>query len=136
MSEATTREVVMRWFDSLGSGDFETAMTCLDDNIRWINSPGEDGKIGGVQGLSTIVPWFGDFANKAAVMETFGPYGEAQETLQYERLNIMFQDDQALVHVREEARIKATGETYDIEFIQRYRVANGKWCIVVACLLW
>jgi ketosteroid isomerase-like protein len=134
MDEAETREVVMRWFDSLGAGDFEAAMECLDENIHWINSPGQDGQQGGVPGLSGIVPWFGDFRNKAEVMATFEPYAEAQETLKYERLNVMFKDDQALVVAHEVARIKATGEIYDIEFVQRYQVANGRIVLLRAYL--
>lgn len=134
MSEAETEEVVMRWLGSLSAGDFDTALACLDDNIHWINSPGEDGKAGGVPGLSAIVPWFGDFRTKEAVVATFGPYAAAQETLEYERLNVMFKDDQALVLVREVARVRATGQVYDIEFIQRYQVADGKIVLLRAYL--
>jgi len=122
MSEENTRAVVTRWFDSLEAGDGETAMACLDDNVRWINSPGEPGKPGGVPGLSAIIPWLGDFLNKEDVMATFGPWGERQEPIKYEVLNIMFKDDQALALVHEVARIKATGLIYDVEFVQRLQV--------------
>ena len=122
MSEENTRAVVTRWFDSLESGDGETAMACLDDNVHWINSPGEPGKPGGVPGLSAIIPWIGDFLNKEDVMATFGPWGERQEPIKYEVLNIMFKDDQALALVHEVARIKATGLIYDVEFVQRLQV--------------
>ncbi|NJM54745.1 MAG: SnoaL-like domain-containing protein [Verrucomicrobiae bacterium] len=124
MKEEATRAVVTRWFDALGSGDGETAMACLDDNIRWINSPAEVGKPGGVPGLSGIIPWLGDFSTKEEVMATFGPWGERQEPIKYEVLNLMFKDDQALVLVHEVARIKATGLIYDIEFVQRLQVAG------------
>ena len=126
MSEEATRTVVMRWFDSLESGDGETAMACLDDNVRWVNSPGEPGKSGGVPGLSAIIPWLGDFLNKEDVMATFGPWGERQEPIKYEVLNIMFKDDQALALVHEVARIKATGLIYDVEFVQRLQVVGEK----------
>jgi ketosteroid isomerase-like protein len=124
MSEEETRAVVSRWFDALDAGDVDTAMACLDDNVRWINSPAEEGKPGGIPGLSAIVPWLGDFSNKADVIATFGPWGERQETVKYERLNMMFKDDQALVLVHEAARIKATGLVYDIEFVQRIQVTG------------
>ncbi len=124
MSEKETRAVVSRWFGALDSGDIDAAMACLDDNVRWINSPAEEEKPGGIPGLSAIIPWLGDFTNKAEVIATFGPWGERQETVQYERLNMMFKDDQALVLVHEAARIKATGLIYDIEFIQRIQVAG------------
>lgn len=134
MNETTTRDVVMRWLDALAAGEFDTALACLDENIHWVNSPGKDGTTGGVPGLSAIVPWFGDFRTKAEVMATFGPYAAAQETLEYERLNVMFKDDQALVLVREKARVKATGQIYEIEFVQRYQVANGKIVLLRAYL--
>lgn len=132
MSEEATRTVVSRWFDSLDSGDVDTAMACLDDNVHWINSPAEAGKPGGIPGLSAIIPWLGDFSNKADVIATFGPWGERQETVKYERLNMMFKDDQALVLVHEAARIKATGLIYDIEFVQRIQVAGDKIVLLKA----
>jgi len=57
-------------------------------------------------------------------MATFGPWAERQETVQYERLNMMYRDDQALVLVHEAARIRATSLIYDIEFVQRLQVAG------------
>jgi ketosteroid isomerase-like protein len=125
MSEEATREVVSRWFGALDAGDVNAAMACLDDNVRWINSPAEEGKAGGIPGLSAIIPWLGDFSNKADVIATFGPWAERQETIKYERLNMMFKDDQALVLVHEAARIRATGLVYDIEFVQRIQVAGN-----------
>lgn len=124
MSEEATRAVVTRWFDSLDSGDVDTAMACLDDNVRWINSPANTGKPGGIPGLSEIIPWLGDFSTKEEVIATFGPWAERQETVKYERLNMIFKDDQAMVLVHEAARIKATGLIYDIEFVQRIQVAG------------
>jgi len=124
MSEEATRAVVSRWFDALDAGDVDTAMACLADDVRWINSPAEEGQPGGIPGLSAIIPWLGDFSSKAEVMATFGPWGERQETVRYERLNTMFKDDQAMVVVHEAARVRATGLIYDIEFAQRFQVAG------------
>jgi ketosteroid isomerase-like protein len=124
MSEEATRAVVSRWFGALDAGDVNAAMACLADNVRWINSPAEEGRPGGIPGLSAIIPWLGDFSTKADVIATFGPWGERQETVQYERLNMMFSGDQALVLVHEAARIRATGLVYDVEFVQRIQVAG------------
>jgi uncharacterized protein len=124
MSEEATRAVVSRWFAALDAGNVDAAMACLADNVRWINSPAREGRPGGIPGLSAIIPWLGDFSSKAEVMATFEPWTQRQETVRYERLNMMFKDDQALVLVHEAARIKATGLVYDIEFVQRIQVAG------------
>ncbi len=124
MSEEATRAVVSRWFGALDAGDVNAAMACLADNVRWINSPAEEGRPGGIPGLSAIIPWLGDFSTKADVIATFGPWSERQETVQYERLSMMFSGDQALVLVHEAARIRATGLVYDVEFVQRIQVAG------------
>jgi ketosteroid isomerase-like protein len=134
MSRSETEAVVLRWFDALAAGDVDGAMACLDDDVHWVNSPGADGATQGVQGISAIVPWFGDFRGKDAVTATFGPYGAAQETLHYERLNLLVKDDEAMALVRETARIRATGAVYDIEFVQRYRVAGGRIVLLHAYL--
>src|SRR4051812_49187662 len=68
MSEEETRAVVSRWFGALDAGDVDAAMACLADNVRWINSPGEEGEPGGIPGLSAIIPWLGDFSKKADVI--------------------------------------------------------------------
>jgi ketosteroid isomerase-like protein len=122
MSEETTRAVVSRWFGALDAGEVDAAMACLDDNVRWINSPADEASPGGIPGLSAIIPWLGDFSDKADVVATFQPWAERQEIVRYERLNMMFKDDQALVLVHEAARIKATGLVYDHEFVQRIQV--------------
>ncbi|TFL16144.1 ankyrin repeat domain-containing protein [Jannaschia formosa] len=134
MRQSETEAVVLRWFEALGSGDVDGAMACLDDDIHWVNSPGADGAKHGVPSLSAIVPWFGDFRGKDEVTATFGPYGAAQETLHYERLNLMVREDEAMALVRETARIRATGEVYDIEFVQRYKVVGGRIVLLRAYL--
>jgi ketosteroid isomerase-like protein len=134
MSEEATRAVVSRWFGALDAGNVDAAMACLDDNVRWINSPAEAGKSGGIPGLSAIIPWLGDFSNKTEVIASFAPWVERQETVQYERLNMLFKGDQALVLVHEAARIKATGLVYDVEFVQRLQVAGD--LIVVLRAYW
>lgn len=126
MSEEMTIRVVNRWFGALASGDHEGALACLDDNVHWINSPDKDGARQGVPGLSAIVPWLGDFPNKAAVIESFDIWGRLSQVQQFQLLNVMFKGDEALAMIHEAAVIHATGLSYDIEFIQRIRVANEK----------
>ena len=79
MSEEATRAVVSRWFDSLDAGDVDTAMACLDDNVRWINSPAKEGKPGGgirpfgyAKDHVTVVPEEAELIREAATPRAFG----------------------------------------------------------------
>lgn len=126
MNEDATRAVVERWFKALGEFDGEAALACIDDNVRWINNPAEEGKAGGIPGLSAIIPWLGDFSSKKDVVQSFVIWAKFSEVLKHEHLDILYKDDQAMAVAHEIARIKTTGMVYEIEFIQRLRVSGGK----------
>lgn len=118
-SPEMTRTVVNRWFDALRRGDGAAALACLDDNVVWINSPPD-------KGLSDIVTWLGEYHGRRAVEETFVIWGQLSQVKQMEVRNIVYDGDEALAIVHEVATIRATGLDYDIEFIQRIRVANDR----------
>ncbi len=118
-SSDMTRAVVERWFNALRRGDGAAALDCLDDNVVWINSPPD-------KGLSDIVSWLGEYHGRKAVEETFVIWGELSQVKQMEVRNIVYAGDEALAIVHEVATIRATGLDYDIEFIQRIRVANDR----------
>ncbi|MEZ5785363.1 MAG: ankyrin repeat domain-containing protein [Xanthobacteraceae bacterium] len=118
-SPEMTRAVVNRWFDALRRGDGAAALNCLDDNVVWINSPPD-------KGVSDIVPWLGEYHGRQAVEETFVIWGQLSQVKQMEVRNIVYDRDEALAIVHEVATIRATGLDYDIEFIQRIRVANDR----------
>jgi muconolactone delta-isomerase len=58
-SPEMTRSVVDRWFGALKRGDGQAALACLDENVVWINNPGE-------KGLSDIIPWLGEYHGRKA----------------------------------------------------------------------
>jgi uncharacterized protein len=118
-AEPMTRAVVERWFNALRRGDGAAALNCLDDDVVWINSPPD-------KGLSDIVTWLGEYHGRNAVEETFVIWGQLSQVKQMEVRNVVFAGDEALAIVHEVATIKATGLDYDIEFIQRIRVANDR----------
>jgi len=114
-----TRRVAEKWFAALKAGDGEQALSCLDDDIVWINNPGE-------KGLSDIIPWLGEYRGRQAVIDSFVVWGRASAVQEFELLELVVESDEVFAVVHEVATIKATGLNYDIEFIQRFRVANEK----------
>jgi ketosteroid isomerase-like protein len=119
VSSDMTRAVVDRWFAALRSGDGAAALNCLDDNVVWINNPAD-------KGVSDIVPWLGEYHGRKAVEDTFVIWGQLSQVKHFELRKVVFDGDEALAIVHEVATIKATGLDYDIEFIQRIRVANER----------
>jgi uncharacterized protein len=114
-----TRRVAERWFSALKAGNGEQALSCLDENIVWINNPGE-------KGLSDIVPWLGEYHGLQAVIGSFVIWGRLSAVQLFELRELVINGDEVFAVVHEVATIKATGLNYDIEFIQRFRVANEK----------
>lgn len=123
MSEDAMRNdveaTVKRWFDALDRGDGAAALEVLDENVVWTNSSPETG-------LSDIVPWLGRYEGRDAVAGTFVIWGELSEVREFEVLKLFYQDDEAIAIVHEVALVKPTGLYYDIEFVQRLGVTNGK----------
>lgn len=118
-SPEMTRVAVDRWFGALGRGDGQAALSCLDDNVVWINGPG-------IPGLSDIVPWLGEYHGRKAVEGSFVIWNQLSQVKEFEVRKVVIDGDEALAVVHEVATIKATGLDYDIEFIQRINVANNK----------
>ena len=117
--EEDVRATVSRWFDALKRGDGKAALECLDDNVLWINTSTEPG-------LSDIVPWLGTYKGRDAVAGTFVIWAELSEVREFELKRIFYDGDEAVAVVHEVALIKPTGLFYDIEFIQRLGVRDGK----------
>lgn len=108
-----------RWFDSLKRGDGQAALNILDENVVWTNTSPE-------AGLSDIIPWLGVYHGRDAVAGTFVIWGELSEVRSFELVKLFFEEDEAVAVVHEVALIKPTGLYYDIEFIQRLGIKNGK----------
>jgi uncharacterized protein len=117
--EEMTRRVAERWFGALKAGNGAAALDCLDENVVWINNPPD-------KGLSDIIPWLGEYHGKQAVLGTFVIWAELSQVLSFELVDLVIHGDEALAIVHEVAQVIATGMNYDIEFIQRFRVADEK----------
>lgn len=114
-----TKTVAEKWFSALKSGNADEIFSCLDENVLWINNPPE-------KGLSDIIPWLGEYHGLEAVKGTFDIWNRLSQVQNFELKKLTIDNDEALAVVHEVATIKATGLNYDIEFIQRLRVANNK----------
>lgn len=116
---ATVWDTTKAWFDALARGDGQAALNILDENVVWVNTSPE-------QGLSDIIPWLGEYHGRDAVAETFVIWAELSEVKDFEVRRLFVDGDEAVAVVHEVALVKPTGLHYDIEFIQRLGIENGR----------
>jgi uncharacterized protein len=114
-----TRKVANSWFNAVSSGDISTAMSCLADDVEWINYTV-------VPGYNDIMPWIGTYHGVDAVIETFKVFTSLSE-VQHEQLqNLAVDGEEAAGVVHEISLVRETNLTFEIEFVQWLTVRNGK----------
>ncbi len=116
--ENDVRATAEAWFSALQRGDGASALALLDEHVVWSNTIPEPG-------LSDIVPWLGRYDGRDAVAGTFAIWAELSKVESFAVRGLFLAGDEALAIVHERALVKSTGLHYDIEFVQRLKVANG-----------
>ncbi|WP_415238652.1 ankyrin repeat domain-containing protein [Seleniivibrio woodruffii] len=114
-----TKAVADKWFKALRERDGASAMECLDKNVVWSNTKP-------IPGLSEIIPWLGEYHGVGEVHQTFMVWAKLSEVESFELLELFINGDEAIGLVHEKAKIIPTGLYYDIEFIHRLTVEDGK----------
>lgn len=116
-----TRKVAQAWFESLESGDFDSALALLDDNVEWDNIPPIP-----IKGMHDIAPWLGRYHNKKDVIDSFGVWGALSELKAFKLVDLFVHDDEALGLAHETAKCKATGVVYNLYVPTIITVRNEK----------
>ncbi|MFF5212102.1 VOC family protein [Streptosporangium sp. NPDC000396] len=116
---ATTREVAERWFTALTSSDIDTALSCLAEDVEWINyTP--------VPGFNDDMPWIGTYRGPQAVLESFKVFTGLVDVKSEELTRLLVDGDEATGIIRERSVVRPTGMEFDIEFVQRLWISDGK----------
>lgn len=119
MSQAETQQVAQKWFDALDKADYATAMSCLADDVEWIN-------LQPVAGVSDIIPWIGTAYGVAEVTKSFQTRDRIAEVKLFKPLELVVQGDRAFGTVHDITTVKATGISFDITFATSMQIAGGK----------
>ncbi|MFJ8085159.1 ketosteroid isomerase-like protein [Streptomyces sp. SAI-170] len=114
-----TRKVARTWFEALTSGDFETALNTLDENVEWINYTI-------VPGYNDDMKWIGTVHGREAVLGTLQIFTGAVDVKSERLINLVADGDQAFGVIDEVSVVKETGVEFHIEFIQSLTVRDGK----------
>jgi ketosteroid isomerase-like protein/catechol 2,3-dioxygenase-like lactoylglutathione lyase family enzyme len=117
--ELGTLEVARRWFTAMAAGDIQTALSCLDVEVEWVNY-----KI--VPGFNDAMPWIGTYHGPDQVFATFKIFTDLVQ-VQSETLDaLVVQGEDAMGVVHEKSVVKATGLPFEIQFVQWLTVRSGK----------
>ncbi|MFQ4142637.1 ankyrin repeat domain-containing protein [Chlorogloeopsis sp. ULAP02] len=119
MSQEETQKIAEKWFQALDRADYETAMSCLADDIEWIN-------LQPVKGVSDIIPWIGTSHGVAEVTQSFQARDRIADVKVFKPVDLVVQGDQAFGTVHDITTVKATGLTFDITFATWMQIQNGK----------
>lgn len=115
----STREVAEDWFDALTRGDADSAFSLLDPDVEFINyTP--------VPGFNTDMQWIGTHHGTEAALQSLNVFLSICEVRFEELLKLIVEDDEAIGVIHEISSVRATGKEFDIEFVQRLTVRDGK----------
>lgn len=119
MSAAETKEVAQRWFDALDSGDMQTALSCLADDIEWVNLPK-------IPGVSDIIPWIGTAHGITEVLKQFSTRNGVVEVKVFKPVDLVVEGDVAVGTVHDISTVLATGLDFEIQFASWMTIRDGK----------
>ncbi|MFN8522597.1 MAG: nuclear transport factor 2 family protein [Chloroflexota bacterium] len=119
MGSGSTRKVAAHWFDALSNGRFDEAADLLAPDVEWIN-------YSVVPGYNDAMPWIGTYVGRGAVMESLKTFLGVAD-VQRESLDKLIVDgEDAIGIVCERSVVRATGQAFEIEFIQHLTIRDGK----------
>jgi ketosteroid isomerase-like protein len=114
-----TAEVARRWFDALTGGDVDGMFGCLADDVEWINY-----RV--IPGYNDIMPWIGTYHGPQEVLESFKVFTGLVEPQVEELVKLLVDGEEAAGVVHERSLVKATGQEFEIEFVQWLTIRDGR----------
>lgn len=106
-------EVVQSTYQAFGRGDLDAVLQHIADSAEW--------KYVGSRGLAST----GSFRGKPQIARFFAALAEASEILEFEPREFLTGDDHVTVLGRERTRDRATGKTFEAEWVHVFTVRAG-----------
>ena len=113
MSEGNL-DVIRRGYEAFGRGDINALLESFDEDISWVTP--------GPPELATS----GNRSGRQAVAQFFAAVNEVFEIQRFEPREFLAQDDRIVVLGSETARVRATGNVVDLDWVHVFAMRNGK----------
>lgn len=107
-------ETVQRLYQAFGSGNMDEFFSLLDDSIVWHSH------------YTSNIPLNGKFERAEGLQRLLQAIGNNVEILSFAPHTFLENDSAVVVLGREEARVKATGKTYQNNWVHVFTFFNDK----------
>jgi len=114
MSEQENQRVVQSIYEAFGRGDAAGVLAACAEDVRW-GFP-----------LSEAVPYFGERRGHDGVIDFLTRIGGAVEFEEFEVREIIPKGNRVFAVGRERGRVRATGKTFENEWLMSYTLRDGK----------
>jgi ketosteroid isomerase-like protein len=114
MSEQENIKLVQQAYDNFKTGDIESLLALLSDDVAWQLPEIEN------------VPFAGKRRGREQVAQFFATLADAQETRQFEPQEFIAQGEKVAVLGRYVWRVKSTGREYGGDWAHVFTVREGK----------
>lgn len=118
-SNRGTRDVAEDWFESLQRGEFEHALSLVDDNVVWEN-------ISPTPGVTDMAPWLGVYHGLEAVKTSLDVWTKHCEMLSYTPYKIVVDGEDAIGLIHEHAKYRANNNEYNLYASTHLKIRDGK----------
>ena len=110
----TNTEIVQKGYECFGTGDIPGLLTLFAEDIEWTVPEIEN------------AAFAGNRSGTDAVARFFTELTDAEEITRFEPLEFIAEGDKVVVLGESEATVKATGKTYQTDWVHVFHVHDGK----------
>ena len=114
MNEQSNTQVIQTAYECFGRGDVPGILATLTDDVTWHVAPVENAAYTGTR------------HGKAGAADFFGTMAAEEDTLKFEPREFIAQGDKVAVIGHYEAKVKATGRTYETYWVHVFTMQAGK----------
>ena len=114
MSAEENKRTVQSIFEAFGRGDIPGVLEHVSEDVTW-NAPGP-----------SVVPFYGRRRGHAGATEFFVQLGSNVEFEKFEPWEFIAEGDSVVVTGTERGRVRATGKTYEQDWVLLFKVGGGK----------
>ncbi len=114
MAEDASVQVIQRAYEAFQRGDIPTVLQMVTDDVQWqLHGPPD-------------IPFAGKLAGRDQVADFFRKLAETEDTLEFTPKTFFSDNDAVIVLGHYRAVIRATGRGTDFDWIQVFKVRDGR----------